>query len=345
MVWPVSPAADGGPAEAALSDAGVDIAPFEPIAVDLRKAHADAVDADRAALAAVQKALDDARTAYLELRWDDMVSAVDLRPHLALLSRPEHKELLWQMTFQRGLGLLSRKDPVAAEYLRLALTIDPARRPDKALYGPDVVSAFADVVAATVVARPVTISVDPPSARVVVDGVPRIDSTRSVSLPPGLHVVRASAPGYETHAALLDTRERATTTVTLPVARDRRTSVGVAWMRGLLSGAAAHERRAMLALAGASRIVLVDGTRARIIDARGAGEWVTGSSSADAVARAVAPPAAPVSTPPRVPASTPIYKRWWFWAATVGVVTSAAAAGYAVSSGGDDRWRVFASDP
>ena len=352
LVFPEEPGIDVAPIEAALADAGIEVVAFAPRARALRAAAARARQADAAALDRVQKGLERARAAYLRQRWNDALAELDAieSGELERLARPSQKRLLWDLQLQRVLILRARNkrgDRAAmGRRIELALAVDPERRPAPEIYGPEIATAFAAAAAGSRVARPVSLVVDPPSARVVIDGVPRLDPDRGVLLAPGLHVIRASAPGREPAAVIADTRSAKP--IELSLASDPGVaSLASAWLDRQLSSDSAAARDALLSLArsaGAERVIAVartdDGARARVVG--GAGEWRAAATPSEA-ALVAAGVRRDLGAGPPGSESRSVFGRWWFWTAVGAAAAISAGAIYAISADdGETRYIVNA---
>ena len=339
------------PATAAVRDAGFEPVAFAPIAARLDAQREAARDAEGDALAAVQTALGEVTQAYLEQRFDDMITRLTAleTEAIGVLARPEHTGVLWEVEFQLGLAYQARGADGDAERARarfeLAQSLDAERRPLKDLYGPTVATAFAEAVAARAgkTPRPIAIRASPPDARVAIDGVPVVDAARPRSLRLGLHAVRASAPGYRTHAAIATVGDGAKLVVGLRPAAGEDAGATPDTVSGL------RAIRAIAAEAGAAAVVFVDrdatsgATRVRVVTAHEVSAPVAGVADALALLSPDAtlrdePEVGPIGGPAEP--ATPIYKKWWFWTALGAVAITAAA----VSVAGSDepgRIRVF----
>ena len=345
---------------------------FEAAAKKLARYQRDASKAERDALDMVENALDRVRKAYLEQRFDDMLIA--LAPlegdALDILAQPAHRAVLWRVEFLLGLAYLSRNhegdDELTRERFSRAITIDPKRRPDVELYGPDVAAAFARVLAArsTMVARPLRISAKPTDARVIIDGVPIVDIGQPVSLLPGTHFVYASAPGYIPNAFTVTVARRGTIEVPLERVRsqDPVERIGPAWAVGDLRPQTASGRAAIRALMVGLKVDVAivihapsgsDTVVARVITSQRASAPISGKNTLEALEaalsrigrdgrlatrdNAVAEPSKSTWSPKRVP----MYRRWWFWL-SIGAVSGVAFITVRQARNEESRLRVLA---
>lgn len=346
LLWPVSPAlAPELPATIDPRFVPADRAAFEG---ELAAAQSAAQDAVRARLAAVEAALASAREHYVAQRWDDMAAALAPieRDELALLADPRRCDVLWEVEFRLGLVGRGRHAPdQTRRHNLLALALDPARRPAREVYGPEVVAEFVEAVDARAgqVSVPVRIDVAPPDAVIHVDCQP-VRGTH-VDLPPGLHVVHARALGHTTAAALFEVPERAHVEVALAV--DPSDDAAARLGRGLADGALVLElpphRRALVEAAAARDIDVVvavdsvgDAVVARALVGAARGPAIRRPSVELAIAAVLAgvaddgtlrAAAAPIATPARAPderkdARKPIVRAWWLWT-TIAVVVGA----------------------
>jgi hypothetical protein len=126
-------------------------------------------------------------------------------------------------------------DELAADALRQAATLDPARRLRAGEARPQTV-ALAERIAREVATGPrgeLTVRCAAPGARVFVDDVDRGPAPAQLSLPVGRHALRVQAPGHATHGAMLDVFEgarpplevRLSEHAAVQVARDLRAAV------------------------------------------------------------------------------------------------------------------------
>ena len=330
------------PTSAAVKQAGFEAVDFSPIASRLQAQRDAARDAERDVLGAVQTGLAEVKQAYLEQKFDDMVARLTSleTESVPILSRPEHVGVLWEIEFQLGLAYQARAgngdSTRARERFELALALDAERRPLKDLYGPGVVTAFADAVAAHAAKtpRPVALDVAPGDARVSIDGVAVVDSSRPRNLRAGVHVVRGSAPGYESYAALVAVGADGDLRIALVAAPNRDadatpdTASGQAAIRASASraGAAAVVFVQKNPATGLVRIQVVtaDAVSARVSTV-GQGLELLAPDGTLRVEQSVDP------LVPRPPGATPVYKKWWFWTAIGAVAISAVAVGLATS--------------
>jgi hypothetical protein len=265
----------------------------EPVERALEGLQERARRAEREAVVAITATLARAQDLYLEQEFDEMVEVLEEldREQRWLLSSPDHRELGWDVAFRLGLALLSRDDDRrAAAQFGLALSYRFEKRPASDLYGPDVAAAFGEAVAARerLAPRPVAIRTDPAGALIAVDGVAGLDNRRS--LRSGLHVVRASAPGYLTAAVQVeiepDTRE-----VEIELSPDPGDGPVDAWtVASLAPGRAAFDElwRSMLERTGADAVLWVGKTRAVVVTARFVSSPASGASPRAAAAAALA---------------------------------------------------------
>lgn len=380
LVWPVDAETPAAEAEAALAADGYRVVPFAPIADRLRAHGARAQAREAEVLGTVEQGLRAARQAYLDQRFDDMIATLAAveQDGLEVLARPPHIPVLWEVMFQRGLAHLARGQEGDAERARdrflLALALEPTRRPLRELYGPDVAAAFADALSthAARLPRPVPVRVTPDDAQVIVDGaaVPEASGARrAASLRPGLHVVRAVAPGYEAVAVLAGVDEPGEIVMALgaraePDPVDR---IGASWSAGMLRAHAGAGLRAVQAVAaamdaplvvvleapvsrGVARAWLVSGGRVHApvqrpaaatavraaLAARRAAARLDSSLNRGTDSRRAAAPGRD-----RPAAAAPPWTRWWFWAGVGAVTAGAVLAGSALDHG-PARWQIYA---
>ena len=380
LVWPRDPRTDAHAVEVALAAQGRTVARFEAIGARLRELGARTEARESEVLDAVQAGLEQARQAYLEQRFDDMIATLAglEQDALDVLAQPEHAAVLWELAFQRGLAHRARgavrADPEDQAQARarfgLALALDPERRPLRELYGPDVSAAFAEALsaAAAVPPRPVRLDVTPADAAVVVDGVPalvpgalsaagpgRASAGRVRNLRPGLHVVRAAAPGYETGAALVTVDEGRAVRLALRERRDADplARIDASWSAGSLVPGSASGQRAIAAVAAS-----VDATVVVVIDAAsGNGRFTAQALSATRVDPAVQADTAgeaaalalarwegqmPVTGSAGAVAGQPAWwQRWWLWAGVGGAVAAGAAAVLLLDRDSTERWQIY----
>jgi hypothetical protein len=376
LLWPRDPRTDVQPGERALAAAGRDVARFAGLGARLRERGERAEARASQALDAVEKGLAEARQAYLEQRFDDMIAVLDgiEARSLAVLSGPEHAAMLWEVSFQRGLAHRARAargqagDAALAEArFRLALALDPARRPLRELYGPDVSAAFAEAVSADTATpqRPVRLEVTPADALVVIDGVPVVATAggaplRTRHLRPGLHVARVSAPGYETGAVLVTVDESRVIRVALPEQRepDPLARIDASWSAGVLAPGTASGQRAIAAAAatvGAGLVIVIDAASvpgrvtAQALSATRVDAPVQADTMAGAVDAALARWEGRAPAPPGVAGTAarppPWWQRWWVWAGVSGALAAGAAAAVLVTRDGTDRWQIYVPPP
>jgi hypothetical protein len=355
VVFPQAPGVRIGAAERVVSEAGFELVSFAPLRRRLIDGGERAAAEESSAIGAVERALAAARAAYLEQRFDAMVATLIEAETSALrfLAQPRHAATLWELEFQIGLAELSRQRPDAARSrFALALELDPERSPRRELYGPDVVRAYAEAVdaRALVAARPAPLAIAPADALVVIDGTPVVDNARPRDVRAGLHVVTASAPGHQTHAAILDLAPGDPIEIELASAPGEAIDrVAASWSTGGLDPTSMSGRRAIAATLGN-----LGATAALVISAdRGHGEAaalvITGEdatppqrrSSSAAAARAalallrrdgtlVAADAQRRSSS-NAAGGTSVFGRWWFWTA-VGAAAVAVGVGIGIAA-------------
>ncbi|MBL4684037.1 MAG: hypothetical protein JKY37_05570, partial [Nannocystaceae bacterium] len=319
-------------------------------------------------LAAIEEGLARAQDLYLAQSWDAMLAELSTlqRDALGILSRPEGCGTLWELEFRRGLGHGARKgeDDTRArtEHFAAAFILDATRRPLGDLYGPDVSAAFLAAVEAASArpARPTTITVSPPDARVTVD-CRVVDATAAVPLVPGRHTVLVEAPGFQPHAEtlLLSAGDPVAVTLAADETLDPLQRLAQTWSDPSLSPAGIASRTAIANVAAAQGavqwIVLVpteQGTRASLWR-EGGRRSVLEMANEEAAALGVLEPrrrpaggALAQTVGPTNPAVTgsrpsgadargettrkPLVRRWWFWTALLG---GAAAAGLGLGFG------------
>jgi hypothetical protein len=383
LVWPRDPHTDAHAAEAALAAGGRPVARFEAIGARLRELGERAAARDSEVLDAVQAGLERARQAYLEQRFDDMIAGLAAleQDALEVLAQPEHVAVLWELSFQLGLAHRARgaargdREDQAQALARfgLALALEPGRRPLRELYGPDVSAAFAEALSAdaAVPPRPVRLDVTPVDARVVIDGVAVLGpgATRAApaagpgdagvgrvrNLRPGLHVVRAAAPGHETRAALVTVDQGRAVRLVLrerqdpdPLAR-----IDASWSTGSLVPGSVSGQRAIAAVAAsvdAAVVVVIDTASgngpitARALSATRVDAAVQADSAGEAAAMALArwdgqvPATGSAGAVARQPAW---WQRWWLWAGVGGAVAASAAAVLLLDRDDTERWQIY----
>ncbi len=391
LLWPRDPRTDVQPGERALAAAGRAVTPFAGLGARLRERGELAEARTSEVLDAVQAGLAQARQAYLEQRFDDMIATlgeIEARS-LAVLAEPQHVAVLWEVSFQRGLAHRARaarsgdaatnaaseagpkatSDAAqAAARFRLALALDPERRPLRELYGPDVSAAFADAVSAdaAVPQRPVRLEVTPADAIVAIDGVAVVATGnapgRTRHLRPGLHVARASAPGYETGAALVTVDDSRLVRMVLQAHRDPDplARIDASWSAGVLAPGTASGQRAIVAAAasvGAGLVIVIDAASvpgrvtAQALSVASPGTRVDAPVQADTMAGAVdaalarwegRAPVGVVATAARPP---PWWQRWWVWAGVGGTLVAGAAAAVLLTGDDADRWQIYVPPP
>jgi hypothetical protein len=389
LLWPRDPRTDVQPGERALAAAGRTVAPFAGLGARLRERGELAEARASEVLDAVQAGLAQARQAYLEQRFDDMIAALEKieARSLAVLAEPEHVAVLWEVSFQRGLAHRARaarggagatndtandtanstaSDAAqAALRFRLALALDPERRPLRELYGPEVSAAFAEAVSADAAApqRPVRLEVTPADAIVAIDGVPVVATGsapgRTRHLRPGLHVARASAPGYETGAVLVTVDGSRVLRVVLQERRDPDplARIDASWSAGALAPGTASGQHAIVdaaASVGAGLVIVVDAASVpgRVTAQALSGARVDAPVQADTLAGAVdaalarwegrAPAPAGIAA---TAARPPWWQRWWVWAGVGGALATGAAAAILLTRDDADRWQIYVPPP
>ena len=266
LVWPRTPATSQDGVDAALRAAGHRPRDFtDPRArmlADDEAVHA----ATRAALTAIEAALNSARAAFLAQRYDDMIATLLRAEADALIALPEGQPCsatMWELQFQIGLAHATRGGPGDPELARarfaLALAIDPERRPVAALYGPDVALTFLKVVDELTrrPARPVRVAVTPSDASVTVDCRPLAPQA---GLRPGLHLVRVDAPGFTPHTSLTTLGDAPALQLSLETSPSP--APGPWWIRGALDPASASARAAVQSFVGPVRVVFLEATDA-----------------------------------------------------------------------------------
>lgn len=360
MIWPT----DARPRpnlEGELAAQGWTLVPFERAAQALARERRERQERADERLAEVDRALESARRAYLEQRWDEMREIVERAETrtLDVLALPEHCSTLWALEFTRGLAEHGA-DPGGEAWRAFALAgrLEPERRPSKAVYGPDVAAAFAEALERSRTRAVAVLDFDDAMTGGWIDCEPI--PTSKVGLMSGLHVVWLGAPGYRTRAERIDVAA-GTTEIELQAYRDdadpfevldaaptpaHETEVGQQWIL-----------RAAQSL-GASVVVVLDESpdafAARVVTAEGAGRFHTGPTASASVAAALervdeqgrllpeAPPPRPAQTSPPdtddAPlegGSKPITKRWWFWTSIGAGVAVALALGLGLGLGLD----------
>jgi hypothetical protein len=380
LVWPRDPRTDAHAAEVALAAQGRPVARFDAIGARLRELGAQAEARESEVLDAVQAGLERARQAYLEQRFDDMIATLTALEQDALdvLAQPEHVAVLWELSFQLGLAHRARgavrgdREDQAQARARfgLALALDPERRPLRELYGPDVSTAFAEALsaAAAVPPRPVRLEVTPADAAVVIDGVAALGPAampapgtagagvgRVRHLRPGLHVVRAAAPGYETGAALVTVDEGRAVRLALRERRDPDplARIDASWSAGSLVPGSVSGQRAIAAVAAsadAAVVVVIDAASengrftAQALSATRVDPAVQADTAGEAAAMALArwDGQAPVTASGgAVAGRPPWWQRWWLWAGVGGAIAAGTAAVLLLDRDGAERWQIY----
>jgi hypothetical protein len=371
LIWPRDGRTDAHGAEAALAARGWTVAPFAAIAARLGELGARADAREGEVLDAVQAGLERARQAYLEQRFDDMIAGLEGLEQEALdvLAQPAHAAVSWELSFQLGLAHHARaavrgggedRDRARARF-GLALALDPARRPLRELYGPDVSAAFAEALSASeaVPPRPVRLEVTPADAAVVVDGAPLPDlgvaaAGRVRHLRPGLHVVRAAAPGYQTGAVLVTVDQGRAVRLALHERRDADplARIDASWSAGSLVPGSVSGQRALAAVAasvGAAVVVVIDASSgdgavtAQALSATRVDAAVQAGSAGEAALLALARwhGRAPVTGAGRSARSPAWWQRWWLWAGVGGAIAAGAAAALLLDRDDTERWQIY----
>jgi tetratricopeptide (TPR) repeat protein len=321
LLWPRTPTTAVHGAEDAARREGHTLRELGPLRERLL-AEADAQhEAAAKALAAVEAGLAAARRAYLEQRYDDMIAELERVEATAVAALDDEalcSATLWDIEFQLGLAHGARGDPQRArDRYALALALDPQRRPDSALYGPDVGFAFLQALDQQRPLRPVRSLVRPEDAGV------RIDCRPLPALPglrPGLHVLQVSAPGHAPEARVLELAAGAA--IAAELRPEPSAPLGPLWVAGRLDIADASTRAALQRLADGRPILWLaaDGDRhlARLVLGDHLHDPARGDSPGQAVTAALRP-----ITQPRAPADKPrLTRRARLW---VGLTTAALA--------------------
>ena len=360
MMWPAdSEDQDVEDVEAALEEAGHQVVPFAPVAIELRKGRAARREAMQVELTRVDAALASAQEHYLAQSWDAMIEGLETieADTLSWLAQPDACGALWEIEFRLGLGYLSRKGQGDTErrtdHFAMAFALDPERRPLADLYGPDVTSAFLLAVdtAAARAERPTAIEASPEDARVMID-CHAVDNRTTVPLAPGRHVVRVEAPGYVAEARIVSLDDGEPIAVELkpdptedPVAR-----LASTWPSPRLSPTGPASRAAISGIAkgqGADRWVLLapvdggvraelwrDGRRRNVEQGPAAPEAALGvltrpgrggtGTVIDGGGGGTDGTGGTGPTGPTGPTDTkkPLVRRWWFWTAIAGGVAA-----------------------
>lgn len=262
-MWPRRPAIAVADAEAAARAAGHAPVAFGPLRDRLERERAAHEAATAQAIAAIDAALQAGRAAYLEQRYDAMIDGLlAIESTAAALPEALCRATLWDVEFHLGLALQARARPGDALQARaryaLAHAIDEPRRPDAALYGPDVGFAFLQAIDGPRAARPVRISTRPEGAEVAID----CRAGASTTARPGLHAVRVDAPGFVTDSRVV-ALDAAATHVELKPGDDA--DLGARWAAGTLDIRAPAVRAALRRAAGAASIVWIDAEAGRTV--------------------------------------------------------------------------------
>ncbi len=269
LVFPGSPTVSTDNVEEtakAFGDAGFELRELGDARAELAAAGRAAKSQRETAIAELGKGLETAQSQYLDQDFGKMIEDLDgLRTkHLWLLGEPGQRTALWDITFQIGLAHHSRnkkgdKTRAAAEFT-FATAIDSERRPPSDVYGPDVGQAFATAIASlgTSAGTPLDSTASVDGARLTIDGVAVIPGAGGRALKPGLHVVHYAAPGHESWAEILDTREPRTVRATLSeVEGSVATGLGDAWFHQHLRPGSKGVNRLLLAVAKDRKASLV----------------------------------------------------------------------------------------
>ena len=257
LLWPRTPTTPVHGTRAAATAEGHHLREFGPLRARLLAEAAAHREATAATLGAVESGLVAARHAYLEQRYDDMIAGLErLETDAALALNGDLlcSATLWDIEFQLGLAYGARARPGdslrARDRYALALALDPQRRPDGALYGPDVGFAFLQASDSQRPLRPVHRAVLPADASVRVDCRPLAELP---GLRPGLHLLQIDAPGYAADARVIVLPADATIAATLRPDPDD--LIGPLWVTGRLDPAKPSTRAALRKLADDRPIV------------------------------------------------------------------------------------------
>lgn len=367
MVWPGEAGAPVAAAEDALRAEGVRTVPQARVGVVLAEHRAARDERERARRERVEAGLAAAQEHYLELELSDMIAELDAVEADALaLARPGRCEGLWELEFRQGLGRLARGaegDRAATDArFELALALELERRPLGELYGPDVTAAFLRAVEhrSARVARPVPLRVQPADAAVEIDCRKlegREVAGREVSLLPGLHAVRVSAPGFVPWSGLVELRAQSSIDVELamqPAEHDAARRLASSTDTDAVDEASPSAHAVVLALAresGARAVLVVGhhatGFRVRVWGHDAIGAAVERPELAQALHAAtrlldddgrlrvpalVEAAGGPAGRPPP-PARKPVLRTWWFWTIVGSVVVAGGALGLGLGLG------------
>ncbi len=292
-------------ASAAATAEGHQLRELGPLRDRLLAEAAASSEATAKTLGAVESGLATARRAYLGQRYDDMIAGLErleTDAALALDGDPLCSATLWDIEFQLGLAYGARARPGDALRARdrytLALALDPQRRPDGALYGPDVGFAFLQASDSQRPLRPMRRAVLPVDASVRVDCRPLAELP---GLRPGLHLLQIDAPGHAADARVLDLPADAPIAATLRP--DPTDPIGPLWVAGRLDPAEPSARAALRKLADDRPILWLaataDGHLARLILEDGIRDPARGDSPGQAVTAALASLRSSNNIPPR----------------------------------------------
>lgn len=264
VVWPQRPAIAVAGAEAAARAAGHTPVAFGPLRDRLEREASEQEAATSRALAAIDAALQAGRAAYVEQRYDAMIDGL-LAVESAAVTLPESlcRATLWDVEFHLGLAHQARARPGdearARDRYALAHAIDEPRRPEVALYGPDVGFAFLQAIDGARAARPVRITTRPEGAEVVID----CRAGASTTARPGLHAVRIDAPGFVVAARVIELGADAAMHVALQPGDDA--DLGARWVAGTLDVRSPAVRAALRRAAGPASIVWLDAEAGRTL--------------------------------------------------------------------------------
>lgn len=267
LLWPRTPTTRTHGAEAAAAAEGHQLQGLGPLRDRLVAGATAHAEHTARTLGSIEAGLATARRAYLEQRYDDMISGLErLETDAARVLDGDElcSATLWDIEFQLGLAHGARARPGdelrARDRYALALALDPQRRPDTALYGPDVGFAFLQAIDQQRPLRPVRRAVVPTDASVRVDCRPLAELP---GLRPGLHLIQLDAPGFAAEARVLELgagQATTTLTITADLRPDPADELGPLWVTGRLDPAEPSARAAMLRLAAPRPILwLADG--------------------------------------------------------------------------------------
>lgn len=359
MVWPGRPGYRVAPIEDALGADGVEVVRHQALAEAIERHRRDTGQGWETRW--IERTLEGAQERYLRLELGTMILLLeDAEPHAVRVSGAGRCEGLWELEFRRGLGHWAQGQTAeAGARFELALELDPDRRPLAELYGPDVTAAFLQALATqgNRIERPVALRVEPPDAVVDIDCRER-DGDR-VALRPGLHAVRARAPGFAPWGAVVDLHERDAIEVRL-VPLDPADDPLERWAKstevdGVDDGSpSAHAALMDVARSQGAAAVLVvtrtpQGVRVRPWGIDGIGTAVERADPLQAVRAAlalldddgrlqapapvVAPGPGPDGRPQPAAERKPVLRTWWFWTIVGSVALTGTAVGLGVGLG------------